>query len=294
MTRTLRRSLHWIGNGLALIGVIFVALRLRIYWGDLEFSRITLSIWLSIGVLTVLYGLANLLLVSAWRCLLHWGGVPVPRFWSIKVYGISQLAKYLPGNIFHLAGRQALGMAAGILPGVLARSMLWELGLIAFAGSLFSWLILPLLWPDLSVGLCMFLLLGSIILATCMLKKFAAQQAALAFVRQMIFLAISGGIFVAILAVISVGREFGLNDQLTIGGAYIAAWLVGLLMPGAPAGVGVREVILLFLLKGEMVEAELLMAVLLGRLITVAGDMLFFAAAHFIPAKTKSLHKDDV
>jgi uncharacterized membrane protein YbhN (UPF0104 family) len=62
-------------------------------------------------------------------------------------------------------------------------------------------------------------------------------------------------------------------------GAYVVAWLAGLVTPGAPAGVGVREMVLIFLLGHAIPETELLPAVVVSRLVTVAGDVLFFAAA---------------
>lgn len=284
----LRRKLHWFGSGLALIGVVFVAVRLHTYWLGLDFSRITLSIWLSIVVFAVLYGLANLLLASAWWHLLAHLGAPITRLRSIKIYGISQLAKYLPGNIFHLAGRQALGMAAGISAGVLAKSTLWELGLIALTGTLFGWLILPLLFPAYSEVASVLFLLGSAWLVANILQRMAGHQTALAFIWQILFLVISGGVFVALLGVIAGSEVVPAQLWLTIGGAYIVAWLAGLVTPGAPAGVGVREIILLLLLKGVMHEADLLMAILLGRLVTVVGDLLFFVSASFIPTAKKS------
>lgn len=279
----LRQNLHWLGSGLALIGIIFVALRLHTYWLDLDFSRVTPSTWLAIAVFAVLYGLANLLLASAWWHLLMYLDTPVTRLLSIKIYGISQLAKYLPGNIFHLAGRQALGMAAGMSAGALAKSTLWELGLIVLTGTLFAWLILPLLFPAHFEIASTFLLFGSAWLVAKILQKMASRQAALAFVWQFLFLAVSGGIFVALLGIIAGSEIVPIQLWLTIGGAYIVAWLAGLITPGAPAGVGVREMILLLLLKSVMHEADLLMAILLGRLVTVAGDLLFFLYASFIP-----------
>ena len=147
MSPTLRRVLHWGGSGLALIGVVFVGFRLHSYWLDLDLSRVTPLAWSFIAVLSVIYGAANLLLALAWWHLLRHLGASATRLGSIRIYGMSQLAKYVPGNIFHLAGRQALGMAAGISAGVLAKSTIWELGSIAVAGALFGWMILPLLSP---------------------------------------------------------------------------------------------------------------------------------------------------
>jgi hypothetical protein len=57
------------------------------------------------------------------------------------------------------------------------------------------------------------------------------------------------------------------------------AWLAGLLTPGAPAGVGVREIMLLFLLGTVVGRADLLLAAVLSRVITVTGDGGFFVWA---------------
>jgi uncharacterized membrane protein YbhN (UPF0104 family) len=67
-------------------------------------------------------------------------------------------------------------------------------------------------------------------------------------------------------------------------GAFVIAWLAGLVTPVAPAGIGVREFVLLFLLKGLVLESDLLVTVLLSRVVTVAGDVLFFLAALCLPS----------
>ena len=71
-------------------------------------------------------------------------------------------------------------------------------------------------------------------------------------------------------------------------GAYVLAWLAGLVTPGAPAGVGVRELVLLALLKGSVGQTELLLAVLLGRLVTVGGDVAFLGMALMMNVKNET------
>lgn len=294
MSPSLRRALHWGGSSLALIGVVFVAFRLHSYWIDLDISRVTPLAWGSIAAFALSYGAANLLLALAWWHLLRHFGASATRLGSIRIYGISQLAKYVPGNVFHLAGRQALGLAEGISGVVLAKSTIWELGSIAVAGALFGWMILPLLVPGFLKIASVLLILASATLIGGLLRRVAGRQPALSFLLQMLFLLVSGAIFIALLELISGGEGLGVGYWLTIGGAYIVAWLVGLVTPGAPAGVGVREMILLLLLKGIVAEGDLLMAVLLGRLVTVAGDLLFFVAVSFIPAKLCALERKHV
>ena len=138
MSLILKRALHWAGSALALLGIAFVALRLHDYGAELDFSRFDTARWSVVVGFALIYGLANLMLALAWWNLLKQFGVSVSRRWAIKTYGISQLARYVPGNIFHLAGRQAMGMAAGLPGWSLAKSSVWELGLISFAGAVFQ------------------------------------------------------------------------------------------------------------------------------------------------------------
>jgi len=254
----------------------------------------TTVVWTFIAASSLVYGAANFLLARAWWHLLQHFWLPVSRLESVRIFGISQLAKYVPGNIFHLAGRQALGMAAGLAPGALAKSTVWELGLLAVAGTQFGWLILPLVMPHFPESISLFLLLGSITLTGAVLQGIFGRQVVYSFLWQILFMLVSGAIFIALLLMMSGGEGLTVWHWLTIGGAYIAAWLVGLVTPGAPAGVGIREFILLFMLNGVVGEMDLLMAVLLGRLVTVVGDFLFFATANTIPVKFRRAEKIDV
>ena len=58
--------------------------------------------------------------------------------------------------------------------------------------------------------------------------------------------------------------------------AFALSWLVGFLAPGAPAGLGVREGIMVVLLSGAADNAQLLVFVLLARLVTMLGDACNF------------------
>ena len=66
-----------------------------------------------------------------------------------------------------------------------------------------------------------------------------------------------------------------LNWPLIIGG-YAFAWAVGFVVPGAPAGLGIREATLLTLLSSIFSSADLLLGILVFRMINTLGDMVFF------------------
>ena len=118
------------------------------------------------------------MLALAWWNLLAQFGASVSKRWAIKTYGISQLAKYVPGNIFHLAGRQAMGMAAGTPGWVLAKSSIWELVLISIAGAMFSLLALPLLIPGLSVAISTGVFAVVVVIAVSLFWRFVGSPVA--------------------------------------------------------------------------------------------------------------------
>ncbi|MGZ8184078.1 MAG: hypothetical protein ACXWT1_19195 [Methylobacter sp.] len=193
-----------------------------------------------------------------------------------------QLSKYAPGNIFHLAGRQVIGQAAGLLAWPLAKSIAWKLGLIAVTGGLFGVLILPHFIPVLPVPWASVAFACVLFIVIAVLSNVVGKQAAYAVGWYAIFLTISGLIFVGLLILLTATNAVGPMQAVTIGGAFVVAWLAGVLTPGAPAGVGVRELVLLVLLRGMVAEADLLLAVVLGRIVTVTGDVLFFLSTFFM------------
>lgn len=288
MRPILKRTLHWGGSAVAIAGIVFVALRLYGYGAEIDFARFDLMAWSWVAALALIYGLSNLMLALAWWNLLGQFGARTSRRWAVRVYGISQIAKYVPGNIFHLAGRQAMGMTAGVAARALAQSALWELGLLALAGALFGFLAAPLLWSTLpvlvSAGAFGAMTVGTVIV----LRRLLSPAVSTALIWQIIFLIVSGALFIGILTIVA-PAAIAVSIFPALCGAYVIAWLVGLVTPGAPAGVGVRELVLLYLLTGIIGEADLLLTVILGRVVTVLGDAGFFALTLLIGDKRSTL-----
>lgn len=278
MNRSLRRLLHLSGGLLGLLGVFFVAERLVRYADQIDFGRFGPADWSILALFAVAYGSANVFLALAWRRLLAFFDLHVQPAWAVRAYGLSQVAKYVPGNIFHLAGRQAIGMAAGLPAWPLGKSAVWELGLISACGAFFAALTIPMLWPACPAvaSLGIFALLTAAFVAG--LRWFVSTDVSRAALWQMAFLTVSAIVFAGMVFVVE-----DVADPLLllprIGGAYIIAWLAGLITPGAPAGVGIREVALIYFLGETLSLDALLMAVVLGRVVTVLGDLFFFAAS---------------
>lgn len=279
MTHTLRRGFHLAGSGLAVAGVVFVVMRLRSYGTEIDLDLFDSSMGAIIVLLSIVYGASSLLLALAWRETLQHFSTSVSVYWAIQTYGLSQIARYVPGNVFHLAGRQALGAASGVPQWPLAKSTLWELGLIALSGLGFSLLIIPLFSEHISITVALALFLLAQIVIAVLLKHYFGVRTALAFLCYSGFLLVSGTIFLALVGLLSTAQFDDNHIWFVIVGSFVFAWLVGLITPGAPAGLGVRELILLLLLDSTVGEPLLSLAVLAGRIVTATGDILFFLLA---------------
>jgi uncharacterized membrane protein YbhN (UPF0104 family) len=271
-----RRVLNWVGLGLGFAGILFIILKFRDYGWKIDFTALPASTWFTLFFMALIYFGACFLLGFAWHNILLFLELRVRRVWSIRTYGVSQLAKYVPGNIFQFASRQAIGVADGLPGAPLAKSIFWELLLLASCGVLFGALVLPAFWKPFpqSISIVVFLAVG---FGYFLLMYFKLNhRIGISIGLYLAFLVISGFVFLFIASQVAGYRWNDTGLAVFVIGAYVFAWLVGLITPGAPAGAGIREVLLFLLLKGVFSEQDLLMVIVLTRVATILGDLLFF------------------
>ncbi|MET3075719.1 hypothetical protein ABXV16_08170 [Pantoea leporis] len=270
----IKKNLGKVGSLLALSGVIFLGFRLKDYSSGLIINEISIEAWFVFILLTITYGCLGLLNAVSWKHNLRHCGAEISIIDSIYIYGISQLAKYLPGNIFQFAGRQALGMSKKINAKTLVKSTFWELFMLCFGGCILSMFMISVLIPNISSALLISMCLILVLLYFSGLKVAFSTSLATSALINLIFTFFSGVFFLMILKTLKI--PINSLSELEIIGAFIFAWLIGLITPGAPAGVGIREVILLYLFKDSIDDANLLLAILLGRIMTISGDFIFY------------------
>jgi uncharacterized membrane protein YbhN (UPF0104 family) len=272
------KYLRWIGLALSLVGIGFVISQLTSYASDLGDFRPSFKQWVAFTVITVIYGAANVMLAVAWRDLLEHCGSASRARWAIRVFGVTQLAKYIPGNFFHLASRQTIGMHDGHDAGALLKSAVWEFGTLMSSAIAFGIWVTPLMLTNVSYTYA-----GVVFFATVFVISFSAQRYFSPLVMRAVlwysgFLLLSGLLYFATLQLLV--PETSLFDALPgIVGAYVIAWLLGAITPGAPAGIGVREVVMFALLQPVVGQTELLVSIVISRVITAGGDILFYFGA---------------
>lgn len=278
-----KRLIYVIGFLLTGVSLAFVVVSLMQNAEEIDFSNLSPSTITALALLSVGYGLINILLALAWCELLHHFKQPVERLWAVRAYGVSQIAKYIPSNMVHMAGRQAIGAADGLPNWPLAKSIMWETGVIIIMALPFVFLPLSLVL-DIFAWLAPSILLfgGSTLTIMWLARQLFSVHLSRATLMHTTFLIGSSLIFAAII-VLTMPNMIKPDTLIASCGAYVIAWLAGLITPGAPAGIGVREVVLYGLLHTVISQADLLMVIALGRLVTVGGDLLFFGAALIIP-----------
>lgn len=270
-----KRYLNLFGLALGIFGVIFILARLISLSSGINLN-LTGAQWRNITLTSVLYCGACIIQAFAWHNILKHLNLFVKPSWSIPTFGISQMAKYVPGNIFQFASRQAIGVSEG-LPGVpLAKSIAWELGLMAGTAFLFTIFVVPVVNVHLSTMHSLILFFIVLALIILLMTFIVGKRIGLSIGLYAIFFLLTGLVFFFIIDTLSDNQTAINISRLALCGVYIFAWLIGFITPGAPAGVGVREIVLYTLLNPYIPYNTLLITIVIMRFVTVGGDILFY------------------
>lgn len=245
----------------------------------------------------VFYAMASILLVKAWRELLLWTGeVDVGKGDALRIYGRSQIAKYIPGNVAQLVGRHIIGRQLGwshtglVIASTLELvSLLLVASIIAFAGLSLTGVVVDLMSLPMLAVLAAGLVLGTVILLQVgphaiknrwpdiaeRLHRCSTTGLWRAVLLHLIFFGVSGMIFLLIGFVV-LDEFFAPSLWPGVLGLVAFAWIIGIITPGSPSGIGVREGVLVITLASVTSTGEMLLLVGLFRLVTLLGDVLFF------------------
>lgn len=243
------------------------------------------------------------LLAVAWWWLLGFYGQRPRLAEGYAIWTRSQIAKYLPGNVFHYVGRHALGRTVGLPHSALFAAHVTEtlslvLGAFLVIGSfrlafrgeplalgvlLASFVMIGLLWFWLERGLrragrgSRFL---SSLPSASPWRWIELMGPAL--ILHVIFFVATGSLLFFLQAMIwpQTAPTFG-----HLVWAYALAWIAGTFTPGAPAGTGVREAVLTWELGLVLGQGEAALLALALRLVTLGGDLLSAGSGWLLDAR---------
>ncbi len=208
--------------------------------------------------------------------------------WAVITYLKTNLAKYLPGNIWHFVGRVQALRSHGAPLGIAATAVVLEPLLMAAAALAVIVLSQPSAW--LQAGILLVVLAGvhprilnpvlkRLTRSKLRQSELASQSETLGLQRYPLQPLMGAIVFVLIrglgfLCVLTALTPVAWGQGLAVVGNFSVAWLLGLIVPGAPGGLGVFESTALALLGTEFSPAVVLGAVALYRLISTLAEIL--------------------
>jgi glycosyltransferase 2 family protein len=263
-----------------------------------DWTQITTALG-NIGFLSVAAALVSVVLglvmtSQMWRQLLASLGSPLSAATAARIVFIGQLGKYLPGSIWPVLAQMEMGKAHQVPRSRSASASVLVLLLSLIVGLLIAVVTLPLTagpmpyrWALLITPVLVVMLhpkvLNKIIDRLLRLARQAPLEAPLtarALTRALAWAVgawICNGLQIWILAT-RLGAPPGKTALIALGG-FAFAWSVGFLFVFAPAGAGVRDVLLLLVLRPVLSTADATAVVLVSRVLLTAADLLTAAAA---------------
>ncbi|HEY9808591.1 MAG TPA: lysylphosphatidylglycerol synthase domain-containing protein [Halomicronema sp.] len=290
--------------------LFFLGKAVKDNWQEVGQIRITGMGWGVFGLALLVTLMAHFWSAWVWVRILVSFQQPVSAKWGMGVYLKTNVAKYLPGNIWHFYGRILAMRETGVSAGVAVLSVLIEPVLMAAAAFFVSFM--GLMFVEVSklgfwglgkvifglgvfgilVGLHPIFLNGFLRLLGRLKQKslgktqgdggiFEVKAYPLGLLMgEMGFVLLRGLGFV--LAVWAIFPDLDISKVPMLLGGFSLAWLLGLVVPGAPGGIGIFEATAVVLLSGFFGSGTILSAVAFYRLISVLAETLGWGLAIFL------------
>jgi hypothetical protein len=290
----LKSYLRWFILGGTLF---FLGKATKDHWQEVAAIRIDIAGWGWLAIALCVTLLAHTWAGWVWGWIL-WGlNQPVKSRWAIQIYLQTNIAKYLPGNVWHYYSRVGAVTATGASWGTASLSILLEPLLMAAAAlivtlvglqqsriySQFSWH-----WQLLSLIAVLLAIhpriLNPVIQLFSRLKRQAnssnpvpvetlhiKQYPLVPLLGELGFLGLRGAGFLFTLLAFS---SIATSQIPLLLGAFSFSWLLGLIVPGAPGGLGVFEATAIALLNQNFSPGLMLSTVTLYRLISILAEAI--------------------
>ena len=295
------------GRGRGLLGLVTAVMRSRLVrWG---FVALTVGLgayavasqWTHVqsdlarlGFLPVAGALVGVLaaLVAAmqvWRVLLAALGSPLPARPAARIMFIGQLGKYLPGSIWPVLAQMELGNEHQVPRHRSASASILTMLLTVLTGLLTGLVALPFVagstsyvWALLAAPVLLVLLVPRVLNAVLnKILRLARRQPLEVELTGRAIAAALGWSFVSWvfyglqiwLLAVTLGAPAGKTALLALGG-FAFAWTVGFLVVFAPAGLGVRDVLLALTLGLVIAHGAALAIALVSRVLLTIGDLV--------------------
>lgn len=287
-----------LGKIIALFSVFFVIKRFL----QLEFSwqvfENPIEVFTYIFILSFLIVVNNYINANAWGIYVdYFSKINNNRRTMINVYIKSNIAKYLPGNIFQYASRNVLGSKICVNQKSIVLASITELILISISAIAFCFFIsfqdmkriiielfpVELVKKNVVILVCLISILLILLLIAGIKNSFIEKMKQ--FVNKkflLLIMKVSCAYVVNFLIsglLLSLIFHLILNQETTyrnITSANLLSWLAGYVVPGSSGGIGIRETAFILLLEPLYGNKNVLLAAVIMRICSVLGDMLSY------------------
>jgi uncharacterized membrane protein YbhN (UPF0104 family) len=291
-----------------IIAVIFFFLGLYIYvnWAqirDYEWNVNYQMLLLSLALLCVPF----FMMAIGWYLILWCLHSSVNAIECVKIYTLSQLARYIPGKIFMFVGRVMMAERLGVKKSISALSVFFE-AIISTAGAFFATLILYLFTSKVQIAWLNPYWIGFLIAAGLMAMNPKLLNTVLHKIYQLrykndfgfpsiefryykiILLCLYYIIIWVLMAasfyllIISFSESLtGVKAFFDITCVFLISWIIGFLSILTPGGLGVREGVMTIGLGKFLPLQFVSIMVIVSRIWLTIGELLVVAIAYVMP-----------
>ena len=291
-----------ISYGLVSVAVVYFGLQLNRHLADIPPIDWSIAIVLTLVLSIVITALNTFTIALNWRLLLRDQDVHVSLLHVWQMVAVSQIGKYLPGNVGHFAGRAVLGKEQGIPLGVTVATTsietIWNvivgaaLTLLALAlgiGGFESVLEDSFATTEMLVALLLVSVAAPTVGIMVMNRVFPRLSLKLgggALVKppRVVTSLVVGGVILFNLFVLGAVLKLQATAVFQAHGGnfflfallFSVAWIIGYLVPGSPGGMGVREAMMLLLFTPVIGAGATLGISVTMRVTSILGDGLAF------------------
>jgi hypothetical protein len=273
--------------GFVVVAVGLAAYALAREWGSVRGALGDLGFWAVAGALASIL-LAYAISVQVWRLLLASLGSPLPYTVTARVLLIGQIGKYVPGSVWPVVASMELGRAyqvprsrsasASILQMLLGliTGLLTALATLPFAGGA-----MPYRWALAGAPVLLIMLYPRVLNAVIGRLLRLARQPPLerpltgaALLRAVAWTFGSWMCYALQIWILAtrLGAPPGKTVLIALGG-FAFAWSIGFIVVLAPAGAGVRDVLLLLSLRTVLHGGDAAAVVIVSRVAMTFADL---------------------
>ena len=287
----IKSIVYLLGKSLGVLGVLFVFYKLSTEYTLSTFFEDFYSLLAIMPVLLLLNIIGTLVGIYAWHImLLHYAKKPFPYYSSYYYFAKTEISKYLPGNIFHFIGRQALSSKMGVTQKEMVK-ISFLLSFLLLAATVFSSMILASISKLLPLYMVLLTLLASIILIIVIIfvyPTFPMRKK----IQMNLLLVVSVTMQGMMLGTIMLyqSTDMSVAQFYLFVSIYIVSWLIGFITPGASGGLGVREgtfIAISTFLHIDLATEVIVFSVLMVRLINIVIDILMYLSTYVFENKMK-------